>query len=70
MVCRSRGKSSPRAEIESQTNADLPQTNGRTLEQMDEVFKDNTGEFEIARRARIETDLTAELAQRTTPSVV
>ncbi|KAI1102683.1 general substrate transporter [Jackrogersella minutella] len=35
----------------------VPETNGRTLEQMDHVFQDNTGEVEAARRARIETEL-------------
>lgn len=40
------------------------QTNGRTLEQMDEVFQDNTGEVEIARRSRIEAELAGELARR------
>ncbi|KAK6198362.1 RNA binding protein, heterogenous nuclear RNP-K like protein [Pestalotiopsis sp. IQ-011] len=42
----------------------VPETNGRTLEQMDEVFQDNTGEIEIARRSRIETELAGELARR------
>ncbi|KAI4602228.1 hypothetical protein KJ359_009466 [Pestalotiopsis sp. 9143b] len=42
----------------------VPETNGRTLEQMDEVFQDNTGEVEIARRSRIETELAGELARR------
>lgn len=32
----------------------VPETNGRTLEQMDHVFKDVRGEEEMARRARIE----------------
>ncbi|KAI1213732.1 general substrate transporter [Annulohypoxylon truncatum] len=35
----------------------VPETNGRTLEQMDHVFHDNTGSVEAARRARIETEL-------------
>ncbi|OJJ36172.1 hypothetical protein ASPWEDRAFT_172959 [Aspergillus wentii DTO 134E9] len=37
----------------------VPETNGRTLEQMDEVFKDNTGAAEQAHRARIEAEITA-----------
>lgn len=37
----------------------VPETNGRTLEQMDEVFNDNTGEIEAARRARIEGEMAA-----------
>lgn len=35
----------------------VPETNGRTLEQMDHVFHDNTGEIEQARRARIEAEM-------------
>ncbi len=35
----------------------VPETNGRTLEQMDDVFNDNSGEKEAARRARIEAAL-------------
>lgn len=35
----------------------VPETNGRTLEQMDDVFNDNTGEAEAARRARIEGEM-------------
>lgn len=35
----------------------IPETNGRTLEQMDHVFHDNTGEIEQARRARIEAEM-------------
>lgn len=31
----------------------VPETNGRTLEQMDSVFKDTTTNEEIARRAEI-----------------
>ncbi|CAM1510980.1 Fc.00g084930.m01.CDS01 [Cosmosporella sp. VM-42] len=37
----------------------VPETNGRTLEQMDDVFKDNTGEAEASHRARIETEMAA-----------
>jgi MFS family permease len=37
----------------------VPETNGRTLEEMDHVFKDNTSELEQARRARIEAELVA-----------
>lgn len=32
----------------------VPETNGRSLEQMDHVFKDYRGEDEMARRVRIE----------------
>lgn len=35
----------------------VPETNGRTLEEMDYVFKDNTGADEQARRSRIEADI-------------
>lgn len=35
----------------------VPETNGRTLEQMDSVFKDKTTAGETERRARIEADL-------------
>ena len=37
----------------------VPETNGRTLEQMDHVFHDRTGEVEQAHRARIERDMAA-----------
>ena len=32
----------------------VPETNGKTLEQMDHVFKDNSSEQEEARRQRVE----------------
>ncbi|KAL1882481.1 hypothetical protein Plec18167_002897 [Paecilomyces lecythidis] len=35
----------------------VPETNGRTLEQMDQLFHDNSGETERVRRARIESDM-------------
>lgn len=35
----------------------IPETSGRTLEQMDMVFKDVSGEEEKARRAAIESDI-------------
>lgn len=35
----------------------VPETNGRTLEQMDHVFKDVSSEQEEARRQRIERDI-------------
>jgi Sugar (and other) transporter len=35
----------------------VPETNGRTLEQMDSVFKDKTTVEETARRERIEQDM-------------
>ncbi|KAK3077729.1 hypothetical protein LTS18_009465 [Coniosporium uncinatum] len=35
----------------------VPETNGRTLEQMDHVFKDVSSEAEDERRARIERDI-------------
>ncbi|KAJ5662691.1 hypothetical protein N7462_011617 [Penicillium macrosclerotiorum] len=38
----------------------VPETKGRTLEQMDHVFKDNSNEHEQARRDAIETELLAE----------
>lgn len=38
----------------------VPETNGRTLEQMDHVFKDGNGEKERVRRERIEQALFAE----------
>ncbi|KAH8648491.1 general substrate transporter [Xylariales sp. PMI_506] len=40
---------------------EVPETNGRTLEQMDEVFHDHTAEKEIARRNVIEAQLMAEV---------
>lgn len=36
----------------------VPETMGRTLEQMDFVFKDNQSQDELARRARIEAAMT------------
>lgn len=38
----------------------MPETNGRTLEQMNSVFKDGNGEREQIRRARIEQAISAE----------
>ncbi|KAK5082619.1 hypothetical protein LTR70_007537 [Exophiala xenobiotica] len=38
----------------------VPETNGRTLEQMDHVFKDKTTEEEMERRRRIEAEMIAE----------
>lgn len=35
----------------------VPETKGRTLEQMDHVFKDNSSEEEKAKRRVIETEL-------------
>lgn len=35
----------------------VPETKGRTLEQMDHVFKDNSSEYEKARRSAIEAEL-------------
>jgi hypothetical protein len=35
----------------------VPETKGRTLEQMDHVFKDNSSESERARRRAIEMEL-------------
>lgn len=35
----------------------VPETKGRTLEQMDHVFKDNSSEYEQARRTAIEAEL-------------
>lgn len=35
----------------------VPETNGRTLEQMDSVFKDNSTQEEIEQRRRIEADM-------------
>ena len=35
----------------------VPETNGRTLEQMDSVFKDKTTAQEAERRRRIERDM-------------
>ena len=37
----------------------IPETNGRTLEQMDFVFKDNQSTAETEGRARIEADMVA-----------
>jgi hypothetical protein len=35
----------------------IPETKGRTLEEMDHVFKDNSSEAEKARRRAIEAEL-------------
>lgn len=43
----------------------VPETNGRTLEQMDYVFKDNQSNEEKVRRARIEADMIAQVARVT-----
>ncbi|KAM5343408.1 hypothetical protein ACJ41O_011945 [Fusarium nematophilum] len=45
----------------------VPETNGKTLEEMDEVFNDNTGEEERARRARIESELASRVFQNGDP---
>ncbi|KAF2013000.1 general substrate transporter [Aaosphaeria arxii CBS 175.79] len=45
----------------------VPETNGRTLEQMDQVFHDNTGEVEKERRARIESTMAAAIWDNRTP---
>ncbi|KAI1498380.1 general substrate transporter [Biscogniauxia marginata] len=45
----------------------VPETNGRTLEQMDQVFQDNTGEAEAARRSRIEADMARSVWQDGNP---
>lgn len=37
----------------------MPETNGRTLEQMDHVFKDSISEEDEARRRAIERDVVA-----------
>ncbi|QKX54416.1 uncharacterized protein TRUGW13939_01502 [Talaromyces rugulosus] len=39
----------------------VPETNGRTLEEMDHVFRDNTAEDEQARRSRIEASIVARI---------
>lgn len=39
----------------------VPETNGRTLEEMDHVFHDDIGERERLRRARIEADIIAQI---------
>ncbi|POR36844.1 Uncharacterized protein TPAR_02970 [Tolypocladium paradoxum] len=39
----------------------VPETNGRTLEQMDDVFKDNTAEEEVVRRSRIEAAMAVQV---------
>jgi len=47
----------------------VPETNGRTLEEMDHVFKDNTGELERSRRVRIEAEISSRiLGSSSTPS--
>ena len=38
----------------------VPETNGRSLEQMDQVFKDHTNEAEEQRRRRIQRDIMSE----------
>lgn len=43
----------------------IPETNGRTLEEMDDVFHDQTGEVEQARRRRIEGELAVQVGQST-----
>lgn len=42
----------------------VPETKGRTLEQMDHVFKDNSSEAEEARRHAIEVELLRAEAER------
>ncbi|RFU29237.1 hypothetical protein B7463_g7086, partial [Scytalidium lignicola] len=39
----------------------VPETRGRTLEEMDYVFHDNIGEAEAARRARIEVEISTQI---------
>lgn len=39
----------------------VPETNGRTLEEMDSVFKDNTGSSEQAQRAQIEASIVSQV---------
>lgn len=39
----------------------VPETNGRTLEEMDQVINDNTGEDEQNQRARIESDIASQV---------
>ena len=39
----------------------VPETNGRTLEQMDSVFKDNSNQEELERRQRIEREMMREI---------
>ena len=39
----------------------VPETAGKTLEEMDQVFKDVSSEAEEARKMRIERDIMAEL---------
>lgn len=41
----------------------VPETNGRTLEQMDAVFKDKSTQEEIERRRRIEADMMRQVQQ-------
>ena len=41
----------------------IPETNGRTLEQMDFVFKDNQSSNELERRQRIEEEIMARIGQ-------
>lgn len=41
----------------------VPETKGRTLEQMDHLFRDNTSEVEEQRRKAIEADLLQQEAQ-------
>ena len=45
----------------------VPETNGRTLEQMDMVFKDVSGEQEEARRMEIESQIVSGSAGGTVP---
>ena len=45
----------------------VPETNGRTLEQMDSVFKDKTTSEEMERRARIEADLMRQVEASSKP---
>lgn len=42
----------------------IPETNGRTLEQMDFVFGDNQSSHEQARRARIEQELMQRVGEK------
>lgn len=45
----------------------VPETNGRTLEQMDSVFKDKTTQQELERRQRIEAEMMASVEQSQRP---
>ncbi|KAL2829612.1 hypothetical protein BJY01DRAFT_240609 [Aspergillus pseudoustus] len=46
----------------------VPEPNGRTLEEMDHVFNDNTGTEERAQRARLESEIVANIWRNRDPS--